>query len=88
MEMNPQLLQNRVKAVIKEIKLAIFQQDSNIEEIYQVICQKNKEMQLDQFVSFLKQIHSELSQYEMEITFKQFDKDASGTISKDEFFEV
>jgi Ca2+-binding EF-hand superfamily protein len=88
MEMNPQLLQNRVKAVIKEIKLAIFQQDSNIEEIYQVICQKNKEMQLDQFVSFLKQIHSELSQYEMEITFKQFDKDASGTISKDEFFEA
>jgi hypothetical protein len=34
MEMNPQLLQNRVKAVIKEIKLAIFQQDSDIEEIY------------------------------------------------------
>jgi Ca2+-binding EF-hand superfamily protein len=24
----------------------------------------------------------------MEITFKQFDKDSSGTISKDEFFEV
>lgn len=47
MEMNPQLLQNRVKAVIKDIKLAIFQQDSDIEEIYQVICQKNKEMQLN-----------------------------------------